>query len=346
MSMSFSRLALAGLLVTIAVGAWAQERFPGIGRPATREEIQAWDIDVRPDFLGLPRGKGTVAQGEEIWDAQCASCHGTFGEANHTFSPIVGGTTARDIESGRVANLRRQDYPQRTTFMKAPSLATLFDYVRRAMPWTNPKSLTDDEVYAVVAYMLNLADIVPAEFELNERTIRDVQNRLPNRNGMTTDHAMWPGRGFGTERNKPDTRHQGCMTDCRLEARIASELPGHARNAHGNLLLQNRVFGPTRGSVTGPGEFDFEDEESGPLLLARQSGCLACHGVAQKIVGPGFAEVALRYRNQDVATAMSGRIRNGVQGVWGNVPMPPQPDLKDDDIRVLVGWILAGAPEK
>lgn len=342
MSKFFSAL----LALLIAGGAYAQERFPGIGRPATRAEVQAWDIDVRPDFQGLPRGKGTVAQGEEIWEAKCASCHGTFGEANHTFSPIVGGTTARDMETGRVANLRRQDYPQRTTFMKAPSVATLYDYIRRAMPWTNPKSLSDDEVYAVLAYMLNLADIVPAEFELNERTIRDVQNRMPNRNGMTTDHAMWPGRGFGTERNKPDTRGPACMTDCRLEARIASSLPDHARNAHGNLLLQNRVIGPVRGVPTAPGDFDFDDAETGPMLLARESGCLACHGVAQKIVGPGFAEVALRYRNQDVAEALAGRVRQGAQGVWGNVPMPPQPDLKDDEIRALIGWILAGAPEK
>lgn len=342
MSKFFSAL----LALLIAGGAYAQERFPGIGRPATRAEVQAWDIDVRPDFQGLPRGKGTVAQGEEIWEAKCASCHGTFGEANHTFSPIVGGTTARDMETGRVANLRRQDYPQRTTFMKAPSVATLYDYIRRAMPWTNPKSLSDDEVYAVLAYMLNLADIVPAEFELNDRTIRDVQNRMPNRNGMTTDHAMWPGRGFGTERNKPDTRGPACMTDCRLEARIASSLPDHARNAHGNLLLQNRVIGPVRGVPTAPGDFDFDDAETGPMLLARESGCLACHGVAQKIVGPGFAEVALRYRNQDVAEALAGRVRQGAQGVWGNVPMPPQPDLKDDEIRALVGWILAGAPEK
>ena len=157
---------------------------------------------------------------------------------------------------------------------------------------------------------------------------------------------MWPGRGFGTERNKPDTRGPACMTDCRLEARIASSLPDHARNAHGNLLLQNRVIGPVRGVPTAPGDFDFDDAETGPMLLARESGCLACHGVAQKIVGPGFAEVALRYRNQDVAEALAGRVRQGAQGVWGNVPMPPQPDLKDDEIRALVGWILAGAPEK
>jgi S-disulfanyl-L-cysteine oxidoreductase SoxD len=82
------------------------------------------------------------------------------------------------------------------------------------------------------------------------------------------------------------------------------------------------------------------------VLLARQAGCLGCHGVAQKIVGPGFVEIALRYRNQDVGTQMAHRVRNGTEGVWGNVPMPAQPDLKDDDLKALVAWILAGAAEK
>lgn len=343
---SFSRLALVCVGVTLGVAALAADRFPGIGRPATPDEIKAWDIDVRPDFVGLPRGRGTVAQGEGIWDEKCASCHGTFGEANHTFTPIVGGTTARDIETGRVATLARPDYPQRSTFMKLPTIATLFDYVRRAMPWTAPKSMTDDEVYAVVAYMLNLADIVPAEYELNERTIRDVQAKLPNRNGMSTEHAMWPGKGFGNTAIKPDTNAQACMKDCKADVQIASRLPDHARGAHGNLALQNRIVGPTRGLVTGPGEFDFYDEIGAPMRLAQESGCLACHGVSQKIVGPGYNEIALKYRNQDVAALMFERVRNGGEGVWGNLPMPPHPDLNDADTKTLVDWILAGAPEK
>ena len=76
-------------------------RFSGIGRTATPAEVAAWDIDVRPDFKGLPRGAGTVQRGQAIWEAQCASCHGVFGESNEVFTPIAGGTTARDIETGR-----------------------------------------------------------------------------------------------------------------------------------------------------------------------------------------------------------------------------------------------------
>src|SRR6266498_2553569 len=83
----------AAATMMIVVPAQAGTQFPGIGRTATPAEIQAWDIDVRPDFKGLPAGSGSVAQGEKIWEAKCASCHGTFGESNEVFPPLTGGIT-------------------------------------------------------------------------------------------------------------------------------------------------------------------------------------------------------------------------------------------------------------
>ena len=97
---SNSAFAVVALLaVTQAV---AQTRYPGVGRIATPAEIAAWDIDVRADFKGLPPGSGSVAKGEAIWEAKCTSCHGSFGESNAFFPPVVGGTTAKDVETGRV----------------------------------------------------------------------------------------------------------------------------------------------------------------------------------------------------------------------------------------------------
>src|SRR5688572_10967746 len=152
--------ALLGLLIALpALGT----QFPGIGRPATPAEIKAWDIDVRPDFKGLPPGSGSVAKGQKVWDEKCASCHGTFGESNEVFTPIVGGTTAADVKAGRVASLVTGDVA-RSTLMKLPTLSTLWDYINRAMPWNAPKTLTTEEVYAVVAYILNLGDLVPGDF--------------------------------------------------------------------------------------------------------------------------------------------------------------------------------------
>jgi S-disulfanyl-L-cysteine oxidoreductase SoxD len=238
------------VLTLLTTSAIAQTKFEGIGRPATQAEVKAWDIDVRPDFKGLPAGKGSVVQGEKIWEAQCAGCHGSFGESNEVFTPIAGNTTSKDIESGKVASLLPgANTPQRTTLMKLSSLSTLWDYVNRAMPWTAPKSLSSDEVYAVTAYMLNLGNIVPADFTLSDQNIREVQKRLPNRNGKTTAHAMWPGKELdGTA--KPDVQGSACMKNCKADPKVASFLPAHARDAHGNLAEQSREFGGSRGADT------------------------------------------------------------------------------------------------
>ena len=187
------RLASALVAAALAGSAWAQGAYPGVGRAATAQEVAAWDIDVRPDFKGLPKGSGSVAQGQEIWEARCASCHGIFGEANQVFSPLVGGTTADDIRTGRVARLNDSGFPGRTTLMKVSTLSTLWDYINRAMPWNAPKSLTTDEVYAVTAYLLNLGGIVPDDYTLSDANMVATQQLLPNRNGTSTKHGLWPG---------------------------------------------------------------------------------------------------------------------------------------------------------
>ncbi|TSE28076.1 Cytochrome C oxidase, cbb3-type, subunit III [Tepidimonas thermarum] len=217
-----------------------------LGRAPTADEIKAWDIDVRPDFKGLPKGSGSVAHGQKVWDEKCAMCHGEFGESNEVFTPIVGGTTAKDIETGRVANLRLEaHYPQRTTLMKVPTISTLWDYINRAMPWNAPKSLSVEDVYGVVAYILHLGNIVPEDFVLSDQNIAQVQNRMPNRNGMTTDHGLWlPNYQFS---GKPDVKNTRCMNNCPIEGDIKSMLPENMRDAHGNLFEQQRLIGPMRG---------------------------------------------------------------------------------------------------
>lgn len=234
----------AGL--TVGASAFAFGKFDGLGREATPAEVRAWDIDVRPDFKGLPAGSGSVDKGMEVWEAQCASCHGIFGESGEVFTPIVGGTTAEDIKTGRVANLARTDFPQRTTLMKVSTVSTLWDYINRAMPWTNPKTLKPEEVYGVVAYILHLGDIVPSDFVLSDKNITEVQARMPNRNGMTTKHGLWKADG------KPDVKNVACMKNCDSNVEVTSFLPVYALDSHGNLAEQTRGFGATRGQVTTP----------------------------------------------------------------------------------------------
>jgi len=354
--MSSFRSVVAGvLLAAAAAGAWAQSappRYPGIGRTATASEVAAWDVDVRPDFKGLPKGQGSVAAGMQLWEGKCASCHGIFGESNEVFQPIVGGTTKADIETGRVARLTDAGYPGRTTMMKLSTVSTLWDYIRRAMPWTQPKSLSVDETYAVTAYILNLAGVVGDDFVLSDSNIASVQRRLPNRNGMRTDHGMWPGKGIGNG-GRPDVRAGACMRDCATETTVASYLPDHARNAHGNLAEQNRAVGAQHGVDTtrpagatapaAPAPAPVAPVDADALTLARKHNCLVCHAPDKRLIGPGFAEVARKYAARDDAAAyLAARIASGGTGVWGAVPMPAQ-TLPPEDARTIAQWLATGA---
>ena len=338
---------------------------PGLGRPATPRELAAWDIDVRPDFKGLPQGAGSVAQGQGVWEAQCASCHGVFGEANNVFSPLVGGTTADDIQTGHAARLLDPAYPGRTTLMKLATLSTLWDYIRRAMPWNAPKSLKTDEVYAVTAYLLNLGGVLPDDFVLSDRTMAQAQARLPNRNGMSTAHALWPGDTSGRNRT-PDVKAVACMKNCGTEPAVASLLPDFARNNHGNLAEQNRTVGAQHGADTRPaagaaaagtvstaavaGAGAALGSSVGPagssaavLALLQQNNCLACHALAGKLLGPSFKDVSARYAARPDATPyLSAKILAGGSGVWGQVPMPPQ-TLASDDAKAIARWLADGA---
>jgi cytochrome c len=335
--------------------------FPGIGRDARPKEVAAWDIDVRPDFQGLPRGSGSVAKGQDIWESKCASCHGVFGESNQVFNPLVGGTTKDDIATGRVASLKRTDYPARTTLMKVSTVSTLWDYINRAMPWTQPKSLKPDEVYAVTAYLLSLADVVPADFTLSDRNIADVQKRMPNRNGVTTDHALWPGNEFA-KRAKPDVTASACMKDCAVDAKVTSFLPVFARNAHGNLAEQNRKVGAQHGvdtsgtsaanpqtavlaAAAAPGPAaaaaNANAVDAGAAqALTQKNNCVACHAIDRRVVGPSWAEIAGKHAGK--ADYITAKIRSGGSGVWGAIPMPPQ-GLDEAQARKIAEWLAAGA---
>ncbi|UIF86050.1 c-type cytochrome [Cupriavidus sp. UYPR2.512] len=335
------RTAAAFMLAAIsAAPAWAgtADARAALGRTATPAEVAAWDIDVRPDFQGLPRGSGTVAQGQKVWDGKCASCHGDFGESNEVFTPLVGGTTAEDIKRGRVAGMTGNQ-PYRTTLMKVSTVSTLWDYIHRAMPWNAPKSLSPDDVYAVTAYLLNLGEIVTADFTLSDANIAEVQRRMPNRDGMTTGHGLWPGRG------RPDTRNTACMKDCASKVVIASSIPDYARDAHGELAQQQRTFGPVRGVAAGNAASKrAASASSGPAApgarLTSQYQCMACHAMDRKLVGPSFADIAGKYKGQDAHAALARKVKAGGQGAWGSVPMPPQPQIPDSDLQAMVGWIL------
>jgi cytochrome c len=175
------------------VSAQDRPRHYGIGEAATPAQIVGWDIDVRPDGEGAPSGQGSVKQGEEIYMNQCAACHGEFGESAGRWPQLAQGK----------GTLTSND-PVKTVGSYYPYLSSVFDYIRRAMPFGNAQSLTNDELYAVTAYVLNLNDIVDDKFVLSKQTWTQV--KMPNAGGFydddreTTEKAFW--------NRKP------CMKDC------------------------------------------------------------------------------------------------------------------------------------
>ena len=174
-------LALAG-----ATSAQAQSPY-GIGRAATPAEIAGWNIDIDRYGNNLPPGSGSVSHGHEVFDQQCSACHGARGEGG-VGDQLVGG-------QGTLASPK----PIRTVGSYWPYAPTLFDYIRRAMPQNAPQSLSNDDVYAVSAYVLNLNGLLPGDATLDARTLSAI--KMPNRDKFVGDP-------------RPDVKNPECMTNC------------------------------------------------------------------------------------------------------------------------------------
>jgi mono/diheme cytochrome c family protein len=180
------RVALAALLSltalascsSIAPGGQYAEASQDIGTPVTDQDLAAWNIDVAPDGRGLPAGSGDVATGAHLFAAKCAACHGAQGQGG-LGDPLIGG-------QGTLASAK----PKRTVGSYWPYATTLFDYIRRAMPYNAPESLSADEVYALSAFLLNQNGIVPANTRLDAASLPRVV--MPNHDGFVVDPR--PGR--------------------------------------------------------------------------------------------------------------------------------------------------------
>ena len=172
MSMRKTLLVAAAAFAMAAALACAAEG-PNLGRVATPEEIASWDISIGPDGAGLPPGSGTPKQGEAVYAQKCLACHGERG-AGKPNDPLVGGQGTLPGDKPAV----------KTVGSFWPYATTVFDYVRRAMPYNESKSLTNDEVYAVVAYVLNLNGIIADNDTMDALTLPKV--KMPNRDGFVT----------------------------------------------------------------------------------------------------------------------------------------------------------------
>ncbi len=171
---SLSIIALWGLTLLIGGIAVAEEPLLyGFGRLATEEEITAWNIDIDPTGAGLPPGRGTVQQGAVLYAGKCAACHGSTGTEGPK-DRLVGG-------QGSLATPN----PIKTIGSYWPYATTLYDYINRAMPLTAPQSLTPDEIYAVISWLLHHNGILPKDAAMDAETLSAV--KMPNRAGFVSD---------------------------------------------------------------------------------------------------------------------------------------------------------------
>jgi S-disulfanyl-L-cysteine oxidoreductase SoxD len=168
--MSMRSRALVGCTLALGIGAGAAlAETPRLGKPISQAELAEWDINILPDGTNLPPGSGTAAEGAQIFADKCALCHGDHGQGGHAVR-LIGGPAKASLDGGKtIANYW-------------PYATTLFDFIRRSMPFTQPRSLSDHEVYSLVAFILAENKLIGADDEINAATLPKV--RMPNRDNF------------------------------------------------------------------------------------------------------------------------------------------------------------------
>ena len=281
-----------------------------IGTPATEAQIAGWNIDVRPDGVGLPAGSGSVADGEMLYEDKCASCHGVFGEGTGRWPILAGG-------EGTLTD----DRPEKTIGSYWPFVSTLWDYIHRAMPFLEPQSLADDEVYAVTAYILYLNDLVTDDFILSNENLADI--RLPNEAAFADDP-------------RPDVNNARCMQDCRDPKTI-------------NITWDSTNLGVTPVGHLEDNRLEESDElqsqravnESGEKVY--QKVCAICHDYG--VAGAPIKGEVTEWRDR-LKQSLDVLYHHAIEGYMGQSGyMPPKGGnltLSDIEVKAAVRYMTGG----
>ena len=317
------------------------------GRTPTANEIKAWDVDARPDGTGLPEGEGSVELGDELYEAQCAVCHGEFGGGGKGYPQLAGGNQSKD-KNGIVKTLKNQrlepgmDAPKRTVGTYWPYATTLFTYIRDAMPYAHPKSLTDSEVYAITAYILAQNEIeidgeeLDDEYVLNKEKLMKVV--LPNVNGFYPDIDGEKGpenvRAFFADRAKNIGSGTRCMKDCKD--------PGMDGKTEAKVMKigyeMKDVVPPYAYAKDLPPETDAGSVSKGEKLY--DASCKLCHAndtMGAPAVGDAGAWAAVMKKGMDKVLV------NAIKGTGGMPPKGGNADLSDADIKEIVEFMVGAS---
>tara|TARA_R110002074_G_scaffold228259_2_gene399859 strand:+ start:54850 stop:55716 length:867 start_codon:yes stop_codon:yes gene_type:complete len=275
----------------------------GIGKTATSEEIAGWDIDIRPDGKGLPVGQGSVAQGEPLYEAKCASCHGSFGEGQGRWPPLAGG-------EGSLT----EDRPEKTVGSYWPYASTLWDYINRAMPYPAPKSLTPNEVYAISAYILYLNDLVEDDFVLDQSNLATI--KMPNEENFYID-------------NRPDTNNTRCMKNCKDPRKIVVQHSLRGITPDQEAPAPIKQDKPVLSEVAIKGKITYTNS------------CLVCHGSGIAGAPKTSDKEDWRKRSEKGIDTLTKHAIEGYQGNTGIMPAKGgNLSLTDEQVKNSIQYIL------
>ena len=297
------------------------------GRTPTKAEEKAWDLDVMPDGTGLPEGSGSVELGDELFENQCASCHGDFGIGNGGYPKLQGG-------KGTMVNqlLKPEDgdeAPIKTIGSYWPYVTTLYWYIQSAMPYPHPKSLSDDETYALVAYIMSINEInidgveLDDEYVLNREKLLKI--KLPNENGFYPEVNGDVGAKEVTKYlANPENYGAGkrCMSNCKTYPPIRIGTPLENFEPIPNT---NRDLPEKKGNAA---------VSEGQTLY--ESSCAVCH--SSTVMGAPVIKDADAWA-EIMKKGIDNVYTNAINGVNG---MPPRggTTLSDDKMKMITDYII------
>ena len=312
------------------------------GRAPTANEIKAWDVDALPDGTGLPEGKGSVEEGDELFDEQCASCHGEFGAGGNGYPQLTGGNQDKD-KNGVVKTLKNQrtepgmDAPKRTVGTYWPKATTLYTYIRDAMPYAHPKSLSDNEVYAITAYILAQNGVEIDGKEMDDEYVLDkaklIKVVLPNVNGFYPDIDGKKGpenvRKFFADRAKNLGEGKRCMKDCKDPGMTGKEATVM------KIGYEMKDVVPPYSTVR---DLPVEKNDSvSKTELLYNKNCKLCHA-NDKMGAPAVGDADAW--KEVTAKGLEKVLVNAIKGTGGMPPKGGNADLTDAQIKEVVEYMI------
>jgi cytochrome c len=305
------------------------------GRVPTANELAAWDLDIMPDGTGMPDGEGSVEEGDELYETQCASCHGEFGAGGNGYPTLSGGDRA-SLTNQRTSP--GMDAPKRTIGTYWPKVSTLIWYIRDAMPYAHPKSLTDNEIYAITAYLLSVNEItidgeeLDDEYVLNREKIMKV--KMPNEDGFYPSidgpNGVENMRAFFADRAKNIGAGTRCMSNCKD--------PGMDNKPATVMRIGNEITNvvPPYSTLRDlPPEVEDKSVSKGEKLY--DANCKLCHA-NDNMGAPAVGDIEAW--DTVMAKGFDKVVHNAIDGVGGMPAKGGNEDLTNSEVQTIVEFMI------